>query len=147
MGNVSLQAWDKTRGLLLKQVKKHLRKYQLIDSWKFVGDSFKIDNKALAVDRKQLSQSQLSIVINLVDKKEFLSSALHPKYSQYLAPNESKKIITFLLGTLQQKHLQKSMRSNCINQMLLQLLSDAEQSLLSYYFKAIHHFYLPLLCF
>ena len=147
MGNVSLQAWDKTRGLLLKEEKKHLRKYQLIDSWKFVGDSLKIDNKALAVDRQQVSQSQLFIVIDLVDKKESLSSALHPKYSQYLAPNESKKIITFLLGTLQQKHLQKSMRSNCINQMLLQLLSDGEQSLLSYYFKAIHHFDLPLLCF
>ena len=55
--------------------------------------------------------------------------------------------MTFLLGTLQQKHLQKSMQPNCIEQMLLQLLSDAEQSLLNYYFKAIQHFDLVLLCF
>ncbi|MEM7714043.1 MAG: hypothetical protein AAF349_10800 [Cyanobacteria bacterium P01_A01_bin.68] len=87
MGKVSLQAWDKTRRLLLEEVKKHLRKYQLIDLWKFVGDSFKIDKKALAVYHKQVSQSQLYMVINLIDKKESLSSALHPKCSQYLAPH------------------------------------------------------------
>ncbi|BAY86974.1 hypothetical protein NIES267_64850 [Calothrix parasitica NIES-267] len=147
MGNVILQAWNKTTKLLLKEVKKHFRKYKLIDSWKFAGDSFKIDRKALAVYHKQVSQSKLSMVINLVHKKESLWWTVSPRYSQYLALNELKIIMNFLLGTLKQKQLQKSMRPNCINQMLLQLLSDAEQSLLSYYFKAIQHFYLPLSCF
>jgi len=147
MGNVSLQAWGKNTRLLLKEEKKHLRKSKLIDSWKLKVNFFKIDKKALAVYHKQVSQSKLSMVINLVNQKESLSSAIHPKCSQYLALNQPKITMTFLLGTLQHKQLQKSMRSNCINQMLLQLLSNAEQSLLSYYFKAIQYFYLPLSCF
>lgn len=147
MRYVSLQAWSKTTKLLSKEVKRHLIKSKLIDS-------FKIYKKALDVDQKQASQSKLSMVINLVHKKESLSSGISLRYSKNLAPNQPKKTITFFFGTLRQKSKQKylfinsiSMQFYCIKQMLLELISDTEQSLLSYYFKVIQHFYLSLSCF
>lgn len=153
MQNVSLQAWNKTTKLLSK-MKRYLKKSHFINSWKITGDSFKIYQKALDVYQKQASQSKLSMINNLVHKKELLSSPVSPRYSQNLAFNQPKKAMTFSLATLRPKHRHKylliefiSMLPNCIKQMLLQLLSDAEKSLLSYYFKEIEHSYLPLSCF
>ena len=152
--NVSMQAWIKTTKLVSKEVKIHLKKSKLIGLLKTVGESFKIDKKALDIYQNQGSWSKLFMVINLVHIQELLSSAFLSRYSQNLVLNQPKKAITFLFGTSRQKYRQKyplmnfiSMRFCCMEQMLLQLLSDNEQSLLSDYFNVIQHFYLPLSCF
>jgi len=151
MRSVGLQAWNKTKKLLSKEVKRHPIKSELIDSWKVAVDSFNIYKKDLDVYQKQASQSKLSMVINLVR----ISSFVPQTYSEKLAPNESKEAMIFFLGPLRQKYTQQyfkvigfvSMQFNYISKMLLQLISDAEQSLLSNYFKMIRHLSLRLSCF
>ena len=142
MRNVSLQAWNKTENLLFKEVKRHRIKPSTIDPWEITGDSFKIYEKALDVYIEQPPSQQLS--------RESRSFSKAP--SSYTAPNQLVKAISASLGALRQKYTQKDPRvigfvsmHHYTSQMLLQLLSPLEQSLLSAYFKAIDdHLYMSL---
>ena len=142
MRNVSLQAWNKTENLLFKEVKRHRIKPSAIDPWEITGDSFKIYEKALDVYIEQPPSQQLS--------RKSRSFSKTP--SSYTAPNQLVKAISASLGALRQKYTQQVPRvigfvsmHHYTSQMLLQLFSPLEQSLLSGYFKAIDdHLYMPL---
>ena len=147
MLNVSLQAWKKTAKFLSKEVKRYLIKSELIDSWKFAGDSLKIDKNALDFYQKQASKPKPSMVINLVLKQELLPSTISPTYSEKLAHNEPQKAITFVLATLKQKHTQQYLRLIGFVSMQFKYIGKILLSLLSNYFKVIHYLSLPLPCF
>ncbi|MBV6624765.1 MAG: hypothetical protein KI793_17815 [Rivularia sp. (in: Bacteria)] len=152
MRNISLQAWKKTEKLLTKQPKRHRIKAELIDPWEITRDSFTIYEKSLDV-YMQAAPREPSMLIELAAKDESLSSPEEPTYVEQLAPYQLTKAISSSLGDLRQKYTQKdprvigfvSMQFHYTGQMLLQLLSGIEQSILSTYFKVIDDcLYMPL---
>ena len=151
--HISLQAWNKTEALLLKEIKRHRIKLELIDPWEIAGDSFKIYEKALDVYIQQAPLKQLSMAMKLAPEGESLSSRALSIYAEQIAPGQLAKVIGASLGALRQKYTRQdnrvigfvSMQFHYTSQMLLQLLSHAEQKLLSPYFKVIDdHLYMPL---
>ena len=153
LGNVSLRAWNKTETLLFKEVKRHRIKSELIDPWEIARDSFEIYEKALNVYTQQAPLRQLSMVMKLARQQKSLSSKALSIYSKQLAPNQLAKAISPAVGALRKKYTQQdprvigvvSMQFHYTGQMLLELLSDEEQSLISGYFKVIDdHLYMPL---
>ncbi|MEO1429425.1 MAG: hypothetical protein AAFV71_10245 [Cyanobacteria bacterium J06633_8] len=152
MGNISLQAWNKTEKLLSKELKRHRIKTDLIDPWEITRDSFNIYEKSLDV-YMQAAPWEPSMLVELAPPDESLSSPANQTGVQGLALNQLTKAISSSLGNLRQKYTQQdprvigfvSMQFHYTGQMLLQLLSGIEQNILSTYFKVVDdHLYMPL---
>jgi hypothetical protein len=152
MGNVSLQAWNKTEKLLSKEVKRHRIKPYEIEIWEIAGDSFKIYDKALDVNRHLVPSHRPSMVIKLAPKKKLLSSSFLLRYTKQLAPTQLTNAISSSLGALRRKPTLQNAKaisfvsiSYFTSKMFLQLLSHIEQKLLSNYFKIVDDYlYIPL---
>ncbi len=152
MGNVSQKAWNKTEKLLSKEVKRHRIKPYEIDTWEIAGDSFKIYEKALEVNRHFVPPHKPSMVMKLAAKNKSLSSGFLLRYTEQLAPTQLKKTISSSLGALRRKYTLQDPKvigfvsiSDFTSKILLQLLSHTEQKSLSNYFKIIDdHLYIPL---
>ncbi|MCJ8281529.1 MAG: hypothetical protein MJK14_17130 [Rivularia sp. ALOHA_DT_140] len=144
MQNIVLQAWNKTKQSLSKEIKRHLIKSELIHPWKIVGDALKI--------YEQASQPELSTFMILVSYEELLSSKATPIHSQKLVPHQFFQAISFSCAVLKLKYHQKcfgvidfvDMRFDYNSQMLLQRICNINQNLVSNYFKMIRHFIMPL---
>ena len=76
MRNVSLKAWNTTIKILFKEVKRHITKSKLINSWNIAGNYFKISKKVLDVYQKKVSQFKLSTFTDWEHERESLSSAV-----------------------------------------------------------------------
>ena len=151
--SVSAQAWNKTEALLSKEVQQHQINPNFINPWDIAADSFNIYKKALAVYAQQGTSRPLAGVIGL-------GNTSHPLYQEALevdteqvAPSQLSTVIGSEIGLLRKKYTTDdpriigfvSMQFHYTSQMLLELLSPIEQSMVGAYFKVIDdHLYMPL---
>ncbi|WP_442938924.1 hypothetical protein [Nostoc sp.] len=151
--SVSARAWNKTEGLLSKEIPQHGIDLNLINPWEIAGDSFNIYQKALDVYTQQTTSQPLSLVRNLVDSENPLYEQALDVYTEQVAPSKLATVIGGDIGKLRKKYTSNdprvigfvSMQFHYTSQMLIQSLEPIEQSLISTYFKVIDdHLYMPL---
>lgn len=151
--SVSARAWNKTEGLLSKEIKQHSIDLNLINPWEIAGDSFNIYQKALDVYTQQTTSQPLSLVRNLVDSENPLYQQSLDVYTEQVTPSKLATVIGADIGKLRKKYTSHdprvigfvSMQFHYTSQMLIESLEPIEQSLISTYFKVIDdHLYMPL---
>ncbi len=144
---LSLQAWNKTEGLLSEVIKKHRIDPKLINPWEITADSFAIYEQALHLYSQHISSRNLPIKIPSFENIQQME-VQHSAFTQITT-------ISTNVGLLRQKYTQHdprviafvSMQFHYTNLGLLQTLSPLEQILLGSYLKIIDdHLYMPLQC-
>ena len=149
------QTAKKAKIILFKEVKKHPKKSESIEPWKIPINYFTTYAKTLNVNIQQAPLKQLYIVMKLAHIEASLSSRATSKYAEKFAPSHLVKVIGTFLGVLKQKYKQQhnrligfvNMHFHYTSPILLQILSHAEQNLLSAYFKVIDdRLYISLQC-
>ncbi|MBD2181963.1 hypothetical protein H6S82_04920 [Planktothrix sp. FACHB-1355] len=150
---VSAQAWNKTEGLLAKEIYRHRINPRLINPWEIAADSFRIYEKALLIYTQQAPPRRLSVVMGLDNQYDDLDKNALEIYTEQIAPSQLASLIGEEIGELQNKYTANdprvkgfvSMQLHYTSQMLLEMLSPTEQMLVGAYFKVIDdHFYMPL---
>jgi hypothetical protein len=120
---VSVKAWDKTEGLLTKEVKRHRINPTLINPWDIAQDVYKIYDKAFRAYTGRLSPQHFSRLI---------STEIGSIRQRYTA--DDPRVLGFV-----------SLQFHYTGQLLLAELSSTQQAFINRYFKVIDdHLYMPL---
>lgn len=150
---ISAQAWNKTESLLAQEVRRHKINPRLINPWDIAADCFRIYDKVLELYTEQTTSRQLSSVVKLADRSSQIYQKALEVYTEQVAPSQLAALIGDEMGMLQKKYTANdprvkgfvSLQIHFTSQMLLEMLSPLEQTLMSAYFKVIDdHFYMPL---